>query len=71
MILDRDIYGNLGEVITGLKKGREGDEPIFFNAVGLPELDLYMGTRLFENALKIKDVGIDIPVYKKSNWILG
>ena len=70
-ILDRDIYGNLGEIIIREKPGREGNEPIYFNAVGLPELDLYVGTRLFNNAKKIGNVGTNLTLYKDSNWILG
>lgn len=47
-----DFYGTLGEVLLGAKPGREGDELIYFNAVGLPVLDVYVACRLFETALE-------------------
>lgn len=70
-ILDRHIYGNLGEVIKGTKKGREGDELIYFNAVGLPELDMFVAIRLYQNAME-KGLGTEIVAYDDHpNWILG
>lgn len=52
-LVGRDQYhADLGEILLGQKPGREGDELIYFNAVGLPVLDVRVACRIFEHALK-------------------
>ena len=52
-LIGRDqFYANLGDILLGRVPGREGDELIYFNAVGLPVLDVSVASRLFELALK-------------------
>lgn len=46
------FYGTLGEILLGEKPGREGDEMVYFNAVGLPVLDVFVAGHLFERALE-------------------
>jgi ornithine cyclodeaminase/alanine dehydrogenase-like protein (mu-crystallin family) len=63
-----DFHGTLGEVLLGEIVGREGDELIYFNAVGLPVLDVCVGSRLFETALERK---IGTTLNKETpHWIL-
>ncbi len=52
-LIGRDqFYANLGDILLGRVPGREGDELIYFNAVGLPVLDVSVASRLFELALQ-------------------
>ena len=46
------FYANLGDILLGTVSGREGDDLIYFNAVGLPVLDVSVACRLFEESLK-------------------
>jgi ornithine cyclodeaminase/alanine dehydrogenase-like protein (mu-crystallin family) len=64
-----DFYGNLGEILLGQKPGREGEELIYFNAVGLPILDVGVASRLFENALE-KNAGLLLSP-QEPHWILS
>jgi ornithine cyclodeaminase len=52
-ITEKDIYPDIGRILLGEAAGRENDaEKIFFNAVGLGELDLFIAQRVYENANK-------------------
>jgi ornithine cyclodeaminase/alanine dehydrogenase-like protein (mu-crystallin family) len=62
------FYGNLGEILLGTKPGREGDEWIYFNAVGLPVLDVAVASRLFETALR-ENMGVLLGS-QTPHWIL-
>lgn len=62
------FYGTLGEILSGEKQGRVGDEMIYFNAVGLPVLDVFVASRLFEVALD-KNLGVLLGS-QTSHWIL-
>lgn len=54
------IYGELGEIVAGLKKGRESDEEItVFSSTGLAIQDAATASIVYENAVK-KGVGIKI-----------
>jgi ornithine cyclodeaminase/alanine dehydrogenase-like protein (mu-crystallin family) len=64
-----DFYGTLGEVLVGRKKGREGDELVYFNAVGLPVLDVCVALRLFESALA-SNLGVLLGS-QSDHWILN
>jgi ornithine cyclodeaminase len=52
LIARDDFHGELGEILIKEKSGREGDELVYFNAVGLPMLDVVVASRLFEAALE-------------------
>lgn len=46
---DSDIYGDLYEILNGIKAGRENDkETIYFNSVGLPYIDVEIARNLYE-----------------------
>jgi ornithine cyclodeaminase/alanine dehydrogenase-like protein (mu-crystallin family) len=52
-LISRDqFHANLGEILLGRAQGREGNELVYFNAVGLPVLDVSVACRLFEHALR-------------------
>ncbi|MBT3323944.1 ornithine cyclodeaminase family protein [archaeon] len=50
---DENIYPDIGHIVSGNVKGRErDDENIYFNAVGLGELDLFVASKIFEKSSK-------------------
>ena len=51
VITDADIHGNLIDVLSGEKAGRENNEEfIYFNAVGLAYTDISIANAMFEKA---------------------
>ena len=53
LVKDEDISAQLGQILTGIKQGRESEkEIIYFNAVGTGILDLAVTTRCYRKALK-------------------
>ena len=64
----KNFYGTLGEILMKEKPGREGDEMVYFNAVGLPVLDVFVASRLFEIALE-KNLGVLLDS-QTPHWIL-
>ncbi|MGI5963749.1 MAG: ornithine cyclodeaminase family protein [Lawsonibacter sp.] len=54
IIKDEDIDAQLGQILTGAKKGRENDDQIiYFNAVGTGILDLAVTTRCYHKAMEL------------------
>ncbi|MHC1584950.1 MAG: alanine dehydrogenase [Candidatus Syntropharchaeia archaeon] len=53
------IYATLGEIVSGRKKGREGDEITIFDSTGLAIQDIVTARVVFERARK-KGLGIEI-----------
>ena len=50
-LLDSDIHGNLVDLITGKKPGRESpEERTYFNAVGLAYVDVAIAIAMYERA---------------------
>lgn len=48
---DEDIYGDLYEIVTGMKVGRSSEkEKIYFNGVGLSYVDIALAYNFFEKA---------------------
>lgn len=63
IITKNDIYGSLGEVVAGIKKGRENNEEItVFDSTGLALQDLFTAAMVYEAAMK-KGVGKDIKIF--------
>ena len=57
VITDDDIYGNLIDILSGEKPGRENDEEfIYFDAVGLSYVDVSIAYAMYQKALQ-KQVG--------------
>ena len=56
IITDADIHGNLIDILTGSKPGRErDDEFIYFNAVGLAYVDVSIAYAMYQRA---KEAGV-------------
>jgi len=52
LITDDDVYGDLIEILSGEKPGRESDDEfIYFNAVGLSYADISLGVAMYRKAL--------------------
>lgn len=53
VITDKDIHGNLIDILSGERLGRENDEEfIYFNAVGLAYVDVSIAYAMYQKALK-------------------
>jgi len=69
LITDKDIYAEIGEIITGQKKGRENpQEFIYYNAVGLGIEDIAFGHTVLEEA-KRKGIGVSLPLWTNPIWV--
>lgn len=52
ILADSDIYGDIGEIICGIKPGRENDQEfIYFNTVGLSYADVALAYDMYKHAL--------------------
>ncbi|MCI6715978.1 MAG: ornithine cyclodeaminase family protein [Mollicutes bacterium] len=55
ILRDKDIYGNLVDIVTNKIKGRENDEEfIYFCSVGLAFIDVAFAKYVYENAQELK-----------------
>lgn len=63
--LPRDrIYADIGEIITGEKAGREGqDENIFFSPIGMGSEDIALAHRVYVEAVK-RDLGVRLSLWR-------
>lgn len=53
VITDADIHGNIADIISGEKAGRESeDEFIYFNAVGLAYVDVSIAYAMYQRAVE-------------------
>jgi alanine dehydrogenase len=59
IIRRENIYATLGEIVAGIKKGREGNEITIFDSTGLAIQDLAVAKIVYEKAVK-KDLGMKI-----------
>ena len=63
LLKKKDIYATLGEVITGIKRGRENDDEItVFDSTGLAIQDIAVADLVFRKA-KEMDVGLEIKLF--------
>lgn len=61
---DEQLHAELGEILSGEKKGRENDdEIIYFNAVGAGILDIAVTARCYYRALR-ENKGITLPFWE-------
>ena len=62
IISQKDIYGSLGEIVSGKKKGRENEKEItIFDSTGLAIQDLYTANLIYQSA-KRRKVGREIKI---------
>ena len=67
LITDADIHANLVDILAGRKPGREnGEEFIYFNAVGLAYVDVAIANAMYRLALQ---AGEGRPTYLQENMI--
>ncbi|MEM0302498.1 MAG: alanine dehydrogenase [Archaeoglobaceae archaeon] len=52
IISEKDIHATLGEVVAGLKKGREGKEITIFDSTGLAIQDIAVAKLVYEKAVE-------------------
>jgi len=65
---DEDLYGELGEVVAGLKPGRENDdEIIIFSPIGLGLHDIAVAHRIYHAALE-KGLGQKVTLWERPVW---
>ncbi len=63
LLKKEDIYATLGEVVAGMKKGRESDDEItIFDSTGLAIQDIAVADLVFRKA-KEMDVGLEIKLF--------
>ena len=71
MFSDSSVYAHLSDIIAGHKRGREADELIYFNAVGMPDADFYIARRLLRTATDRGIPGLLLPLSTSDNWIVA
>ncbi|MCX6721641.1 MAG: alanine dehydrogenase [Candidatus Staskawiczbacteria bacterium] len=63
IITKNDIYGSLGEIVAGIKTGRESNSEVtVFDSTGLALQDLFTAEMVYKEALK-RGVGKDIKIF--------
>lgn len=67
IIKDEDIYGNLIDILSGRKPGRENDDEfIYFDAVGLAYVDVSIANAMYKRAV---ESGVGTWSYLQENMI--
>lgn len=65
MIDDSYINAEIGQVVNGVRKGRENDqETIYFNTVGMGIEDVALAIKVYKNAVEMK-LGKYLPLWEK------
>lgn len=60
-ITEKDVYGTIGEIIAGIKPGREHEDEItIFHSPGVTLQDAAVAHRVYQNAKKLGN-GIEVP----------
>ncbi len=67
ILKDENIYADLQEIITGEKKGRENDEFVYFNSVGLAFVDIYLANEVYRLA-KETGLGNVVPLQTENHY---
>ena len=68
LLQDQDIYGNLGELILGLKPGRESDERIHYCHMGMGLDDVALASSVYKTACE-RNLGLRLPLWQKPFWV--
>jgi ornithine cyclodeaminase len=68
LLRDEDIYASLGELVLGLKPGRENDsERIHFAHMGMGIADVALGFSVYERAIE-NGIGERLTLWKEPLW---
>ena len=67
LLRDHDIYGNLGEMILGVKPGRESDERIHYCHMGMGLDDVALASSVYRTARE-RGLGLRLPLWRKPFW---
>ncbi len=59
VIQETDIHATVGEVLVGLKKGREGEETVVFDTTGIAIQDVALGALVYEFA-RARGIGSEV-----------
>lgn len=66
---DADLYGELGEIVSGKKPGRESDtETIIFSPIGMGLHDLAVARRIFRQA-QAQSLGQQVKLWDQPLWM--
>ncbi len=69
LLRDEDVYGELGEIVSGQKPGRErADEIILFNPIGMGIHDIAVATRIYRRAREL-GMGQEVTLWKHPKWV--
>ena len=65
---DDDLYAEMGQVVAGLKPGRErDDEVIIFSPIGLALHDVAVASSIYQSALS-QGLGQKVPLWDRPAW---
>jgi len=67
LLRDQDIYGNVGEMILGMKPGRESDERIHYCHMGMGLDDVALASYVYRTACE-RGLGLRLPLWRKPFW---
>lgn len=69
-VTSRDIYGDICEILSGQKLGRQNDDEIItWNPVGMGGVDVAVAARVYQRAVEA-NIGVQIPLIRDTNSLL-
>jgi N-[(2S)-2-amino-2-carboxyethyl]-L-glutamate dehydrogenase len=68
LLHDKDVQANLGELILGIKTGRENEERIHFCHMGMGVDDVALTWAVYETARQW-NLGVTLPLWKEPLWV--
>jgi ornithine cyclodeaminase len=69
LLHDSDIHANLGELILGIKPGRENDtERIHYAHMGMGLDDVALAWAVYQTALE-RSLGIPLQLWREPLWV--
>jgi N-[(2S)-2-amino-2-carboxyethyl]-L-glutamate dehydrogenase len=68
LLEDRDIYADVGELLQGMKPGRESDERIHYCHMGMGLDDVALACSVYQTACR-RNLGIRLPLWGEPLWI--
>ena len=68
LLQDQDIYANLGELILGMKPGRESDERIHYCHMGMGLDDVALAWSIYKTACE-RSLGLRLPLWQNPFWV--